>query len=229
MSIEADVQSLQPGQLWEGFEVDATSIGVGTLRFHGYQHLGNIIWQGQTFAPWPIEAQGFARTSDRPPTPTLTVGNKDGTISALCVFYDDMVGAKLTRHRTLTKYLDAVNFPGGVNPTADPGEYMPPEIWYIERKSGEEDDKVMFELVGADFGGLQVPARQIICNQCPWKYRSGVGCSYAGPAVADVYDNPTSSMAVDDCSRTLIGCKLRFGEDGELDHGGFPAAGLMRT
>lgn len=228
MSLISDITTLEPGQVWEGFEVDATALGVGMLRFHGYQRLGSIIWQGFEFAPWPIEAQGFARTSDRPPSPTLAVGNKEGTISALCLFYDDMVGAKLTRHRTLTKFLDAANFPGGINPTADPGEFMSPEIWYIERKSAEEDDKVMFELVGADLGGLMLPARQIICNQCPWNYRSAE-CGYTGGPVADIYDVATSDPAVDNCSKSITGCKFRFGTNGQLRHGGFPAAGLMRT
>lgn len=227
MSVITDIVSLEPGQLWEGYEVDASALGVGTLRFHGYQRLGPIFWQGQEFAPWPVEGRGFARTSDRPPTPTLSVGDKEGAISVLCMFYDDMVGAKLTRHRTLARYLDAANFPGG-NPTADPNEYMSPEVWYIERKSGEEEDKVMFELVGADLGGLKLPARQIICNHCPWRYR-GPECGYTGPPVATVYDIPTSNPALDNCSRSITGCKLRFGEDGQLPHGGFPAAGLMRT
>jgi lambda family phage minor tail protein L len=47
------------------------------------------------------------------------VGNVDGSITALCLSYQDLVGAVLTRHRTLGKYLDAANF-GGTNATADP-------------------------------------------------------------------------------------------------------------
>lgn len=110
--ITADIQGLTPGAEISLFEVDGNDVGAGTLRFHGYARVGSIWWQGQEFFPWPIEAQGFARTSDRPPTPTLKVGNIDGTISALCMATQDMVGAKVIRHRTLVKYLDAENFFG---------------------------------------------------------------------------------------------------------------------
>lgn len=225
--ITADVQGLTPGAEISLFEVDAVALGVGTLRFHGYLKAGSIWWQGQEFAPWPIEAEGFARTSDRPPTPTLKVGNIDGTISALTMSYADMVGAKVTRHRTLVKYLDAVNFPGGVNPDADPGEQFPPEIWFIERKAGEESDQIMFELVGYDLNGVKLPRRQVIPNYCPWGYRS-VECGYTGPPVAKADDTPTADPALDRCSKRTTGCKIRFGQDGELPFGGFPAAGLMR-
>lgn len=226
--ITEEVQKLCPSGDIHLFEVDAVALGVGTIRFHGYAKAGDIVWQGFPFSPWPIEADGFARTSDRPPSPTLTVGNLDGSISALCAFHEDMVGAKVTRHRTLIKYLDAVNFPGGVNPDADPDEHFVPEIWYIERKIGEEDDKVAFELAGYDINGMKLPARVIIPNQCPWGYRSGE-CGYTGPPVATIDDTPTSNPDLDRCSKKISGCKKRFGEKGVLNHGGFPAAGLMRS
>jgi lambda family phage minor tail protein L len=53
--------------------------------------------------------------------PSLMVGNVTGFISALCLGFEDPVGAKLTRRRTLRRYLDAVNFPGG-DAEADPDE-----------------------------------------------------------------------------------------------------------
>lgn len=226
--ITADVQGLTPGSDISLFELDAIAIGVGVLRFHGYTKVGSIFWQGYEYSPWPIKAEGFARTSDRPPTPILTVGNMDGTISALCEFHEDMVGAKVIRHRTLVKYLDAANFPGGVNPDADPDEHFPPEIWFIERKSGEEGDQVAFELTGYDLNGVKLPKRQIIPNHCPWAYRSAE-CGYTGGPVATINDVPTSDPALDRCSKKVRGCKFRFGEEGELPFGGFPAAGLMRT
>lgn len=112
MSITSDIQQLEPGALIELFEVDCTAIGGDMLRFHGHLQSTSIWWQGNEYKPWPIQATGFEHTSDaQQPSPTLSVGNVNGTISALCVYLADMVGAKVRRHRTLTKYLDAVNFP----------------------------------------------------------------------------------------------------------------------
>lgn len=230
MTIRTDVQTLEPGNLIEVFDFDLTPINAGAsiLRFHPYPQETNIVWKAISYGPWPISAEGFERTGDKPPNPVISVGNLDGSITALCLQFDDMVGAILTRRRTFAQYLDAVNFPGGVNPTADPTQEMPNEIWYVERKASEEPQQVKFELSSAmDFNGVKLPRRQIIANQCPWKYRSAE-CGYTGGAVADVNDVPTAILAQDVCGKRVSSCKLRFGAKNPLNHGGFPAAGLMR-
>ncbi|EJD4419167.1 phage minor tail protein L [Shigella boydii] len=45
-------------------------------------------------------------------------------------------------------------------------------------------------------------------NTCTWTYR-GDECGYHGPAVADEYDQPTSDITKDKCSKCLSGCKFR--------------------
>lgn len=163
--ITADIQGLEPGEKVQLFELDASGIGGDYFRFHGYQ-TGEIWWQGKEYSAWPIQAEGFARTGEaQQPAPVLTLGNVDGSISALCVYFDDLVGAKLFRHTTLGKYLDAKNFPDG-NPTADPNEAFPSELWYIEQKKAESNDVIQFELSSAlDFNGRQT-ASQANCRQC---------------------------------------------------------------
>jgi lambda family phage minor tail protein L len=228
MTIANDVQKLEPGSIVELFTLDATSIGGGTVRFQGF-HDGNIVWQGNTYAPWPIRAEGFSVTGDQQPTPKLMLGNVSGGITAMCLEYEDMVGAKMIRQRTFSHYLDAVNFPGGINPTADPLQEFPPEIWFVERKASESWEAVEFELSSAlNFAGVKLPRRQIIANQCPFVYR-GAYCNYVGPPVATELDVPTSNPLLDKCSHLLRGCKLRQWPDGVLNFGGFPAAGLVRT
>lgn len=112
MTITADIQSLEPGHRIQLFEVDCSEIGGDVLRFHGHSQSESIAWQGLEYKPWPIQGAGFERTSDaRQPSPTLTVGDINGTITALCIALDDLVGAKVFRRRTLAKYLDAINFP----------------------------------------------------------------------------------------------------------------------
>jgi lambda family phage minor tail protein L len=203
------------------FEVDCTLIGGDMLRFHGHLQSASIWWQGNEYKPWPIQASGFKHTSEsQQPTPTLEVGDINGTISALCVFLADMVGAKVRRRRTLAKYLDAVNFPGG-NPTADPTAELAPELWRIEQKTGEQPGvKVEFELSSAlDFGGQQLPARQIV-SICQFMYRDA-NCGYTGSAYFDASDQPVSDPALDRCSKKTSGCECRFGVNQPLSFGGF--------
>lgn len=221
MTITADIQQLEPGHRLEFFEVDCTDIGGDALRFHGHLQSTSIVWQGMEYKPWPIQAAGFERTSDaRQPAPKLTVGDISGTITALCVALDDLVGAKVFRRRTLAKYLDAVNFPNG-NPTADPNEQWPPEQWRIEQKSDEQPGvQVEFTLSSPlDFGGQQVPARQIV-GTCQWRYR-GPECGYVGMVYFDKHDKPVTDPALDRCSQKISGCECRNGVNNPLPHGGF--------
>jgi lambda family phage minor tail protein L len=214
----------------ELFQLDARSItGGGTgdiLSFHGYAQLGSIFWQGVEYKPWPIMAEGFQLTPDKPPMPMLTVGNVDGSITALCLVYQDLVGSLLIRHRTFGKYLDG-------QPEADPSQEFPPDKWFIERKATETDEVVQFELSSAlDFGQQQLPGRSIVANSCTWLQRGGYRgpyCGYTGPAVAKADDTPTSDPAKDVCGGRLSSCRLRFGANNPLPYGGYPAAGLLRT
>jgi len=239
--ITADIQGLSPGEMVQLFELDATQIGGDVLRFHGYPQAGPIFWQGKEYSPWAINASGFARTgTGQQPAPTLSVGNigQDeagnqipGVISALCIALDDLVGARITRHRTLGKYLDAANFPGG-NPSADPNEELPPEIWLVEAKTKEDKETVEFELSSAlDFDGVQLPRRQIQASSCGWLsiggYR-GPFCNYTGPAMFDRDGKPVTDPVLDRCGGHVSDCEKRFGKYQILNFGGFPAADMFR-
>ena len=232
MSIQADIQKLEPGKLVELFDLDATAIGGDILRFHGHAQVGPIWWKGNEYSPWPIQVEGFARTGEgQQPTPTLRVGNVDGSISALCLFLADLVGSRLTRRQTLGKFLDAVNFPAG-NPEADADEELPPELWIVERKTEETAVAVAFELSSAlDFGDAQIPARQIVANVCMWLTKGGYRgpyCGYTGAAYFDRDDKPVADPSLDKCAGRLASCKARFGANNPLSYGSFPAADLVR-
>lgn len=230
MTITSDVQQLEPGNLVELFELDCTSIGGDVLRFHGHMQSGSIWWQGNEYSPWPITASGFERTGDaQQPAPTVTVGNVNGVIGAMCLALGDLVGASVRRHRTFGKYLDAKNFPDG-NPTADPNEEFPQELWFVEQKSGDVFPQIEFTLASAlDLNGVQLPARSIVANVCMWLtiggYR-GPYCGYTGAACFDASDNPVDDPSQDKCGGRLNSCKVRFGTTNPLSHGSFPAADL---
>jgi lambda family phage minor tail protein L len=229
MSLSADIQKLEPGAIVELFELDLTQFGVGILRFHAGTNglIQSVVWQGNSYTPFPIQATGFEiNAQGQAPRPRLAVSNVAGAITALVLQFDDIVGAKLTRRRTLVKYLDAVNFPAG-NPSADPDAEFALDIFYVDRKGSESNDFVEFELAPAfDLTNVMIPKRQIIQNMCAWKYK-GAECGYTGTNYFDINDNPTT-QGLDRCGKRLTSCKIRFGEFNELPFGGFPSAGLLR-
>lgn len=231
MSINSDIQKLAAGALVELFVLDYSSLGGSTIYFHAGTNelVTSVVWQGVTYTAREVEASGFEESGrGTMPQPKMRAANLDGAIGALCNAYADLVGAKLTRKRTFVKYLDAVNFTGGVNPTADPTVQFADEIWYVNRKAEENFIFVDFELASAsDVSGKQVPGRQCTANICAWTYRS-TECSYAGGAVADANDVATSVLGSDSCGKRLASCKLRFGAFAQLPYGGFPATGLVR-
>lgn len=231
VSITEEIQKLAPSAIIELFEVDTTSLGGDVYYFHaGTNELTQgITWNGILYTRFPIEAEGFSYSvNGQLPRPTLRVSNLFGSITALVLLNNDLLGAKITRRRTLLKFLDAVNFSGGVNPSADPTAEFEPDIYYIDRKATENKDVIEFELAASiDLEGVKVPFRQIIQNVCPWKYR-GAECSYTGLNYFDKDDNTVATAAEDVCSKKLSGCKKRFGEFEPLPYGGFPSASLIK-
>jgi lambda family phage minor tail protein L len=226
--ILADIQKLDPGVLLELIEVDATALGGSIIYFHAGMNVlrAPVVWQGKTYSPWPVDASGFEWSGrGQLPTPHLKVANIAGTATALALAYDDLVGAKVTRRRTMARYLDAVNFPGGVNANADPTAGFVDDIFYVERKVSESRLIVEWELRSAiDVEGIKLPRRQVIAGMCLWVYRSAE-CGYAGGPVATINDAATSDPAQDRCGKRLASCKFRFGAYGPLPFGGFPGVG----
>ena len=249
--INSDYQKLEPGNAIRLFEVDGTAFGVSDiLRFHAHSiphteaeilaaggdesklPAKSIWWQGEEFKAWPCQIEGIeASTSGSAAQPKLSVANLDGSITALCLHYDDLLQAKVTIHDTLAQYLDAKNFQGG-NRSADPTQEKL-QVYYIDSKSAETNQVIEFTLSSPmDLQGLMIPTRQLhsLCSWCiRGKYRTGDGCDYAGTRYFDEKNNPVSDPSLDKCSGTLRGCKLRFGEHEELPFGGFPGTSLIRS
>ena len=230
-SIAIELQKLAPSARIELFEIDAAIVGGGLYRFHAGKNnlIGDIVWQGNSYSAFPIEVEGFEwNGKGQLPRPTLRVSNVMGTITALVLAYDDLAGVKVTRIRTLAKYLDAVNFAAG-NASADPTAEYPRDVYFIDRKTSETRDSIEFELAASiDLAGVMLPRRAIIQNYCPWRYR-GTECGYTGTAYFDTNDASVGSLALDVCGKRLSSCKARFGTYAELPYGGFPASGLIKA
>lgn len=231
VSIQSEIQKVDPSAVIELFEIDGTSLGASLYRFHtGTNSLGaDIVWQGNTYVRFPIEITGFEISGQgQLPRPKMRISNYLSAITTLLLQFEDMVGSKVSRKRTLAKFLDAVNFTGSVNPTADSTAAFPDDVYFIDRKVTENRDVVEFELVSSlDLAGVSLPRRQIIQNICAWKYRGGE-CGYTDTRYFKADDSSTTDSTQDVCGKRLSSCKLRFGTGGILPFGGFPGAGLVR-
>ena len=233
-AVGEELNKLAPSSVIELFELDGTASSIGddqVRRFHAGVNQdidGNIVWNGNTYERYPIEATGFKYDGQgQLPRPQITVSNILSLVTTLILDYNDLVGATVTRIRTLKKYLDATNFTSGTNADADPFAEFAREVYIIDRKVVENRELVTFELAATfDVAGVQLPRRQIIQNICPWTYR-GEGCGYTGTDYYDIDDNEVATEALDVCGHRLSSCKLRFGEFSELPYGGFPSAGLI--
>jgi lambda family phage minor tail protein L len=233
-AVGEELNKLAPSAVIELFELDGTASSIGVdqvYRFHAgvnEQISGNIVWNGQTYQRYPIEATGFTyQGGGQLPRPTISISNVLSLATTLVLEYNDLVGATVTRIRTLKKYIDAVNFTSETNATADPFAEFPREIYIVDRKVSENRAVVSFELAATfDVAGVKLPRRQIIQNICPWTYK-GEGCGYTGTDYYDINDNEVDNVANDVCGHRLSSCKLRFGENAEIPYGGFPSAGLI--
>jgi lambda family phage minor tail protein L len=214
------LQEIAPGAIIELFELElnAAQHGVNeTYRFHAGVNADNnqsIVWAGEEYLRFPIEAEGFEYSGQgQLPRPKLRVSNIFGTITALLLTLPSGIeGAKVTRIRTLARYIDGVNFPGGTNPygTPDPTAEFPREVFYIDRKAVETRDVIEFELAAVfDLIGVRAPKRQCVSNICQWEYR-GPECGYTGNAYFNTNDQPVPTLAADACGKQLSSCELRF-------------------
>ena len=156
------------------FELNTAQHGTTTVyRFTNTKNeIGNdIVWQGNTYTAIPLKAEGYEMSGQGTlPRPTISVANLLGTFTTIIALLPDgLEGCKVTRTRTLAKYLDAVNFTGGSNSDADPTSYFQPrDIYFIDRKAIENRDVVSYEMCSAfDLAGVRLPKRQILPDEFP--------------------------------------------------------------
>ena len=181
-AIVSNLQNTNPSAIIELFTLalDNSLHGATTVyRFHTGSSLkdnGELVWAGNSYQRFPIKAEGFAFRQGQLPRPTLTVSNALGTITAILAAVNsttagnDLTGATVTRIRTLARFLDAVNFPGDINPygTPDNTAEFPQEIYKIDRKSAENREIVQFELAAVfDLAGIRAPQRQCTRAEFP--------------------------------------------------------------
>ena len=196
------------------------------------------VWGGNTYTPIPIRAEGFEKTGQgKFPRPKLSFSNITGAGSQVMQQYGDIRGAQVTRTRMYADNLD-----NGLDPDAL-ASYAP-DVFRILRRSQQNRLGIEFELGSVlDQQGARLPARQVLRDVCPWRYRAwnantaqfdyatgDDGCPYTGSAYFDINGNTTADPAEDKCSQKLgTGCRARFGTSAELPFGGFPMVGRWKA
>ena len=154
-----EVQKINPSAIIELFTLQLSNSlhGATTIyRFHAGSNLnanGEIVWAGNSYQRFPIEATGFAYQRGQIPRPKLVVSNALGTISAILLLVNettagnDLTGATFTRIRTMARFLDAANVSGGTNPlgTPDPTAESKRQFYTVDRKATETREVVEFE------------------------------------------------------------------------------------
>jgi len=203
----SELQKINPSNIVELFQLqlDTTIHGANTTYyFHNgvsENNNGNLIFDSVEYTRMPIKANGFDFNGKQLPRPRITISNILGTFTTiLATLPQGLEGAKVTRIRTLERYIDHINFDIGDillendsailqeddslisqessdNPhgTPDPTATFPNEVYYIDRKVTENRDIIEFELAASfDLNGVRLPKRQVLPADFP-----GVGTFFS--------------------------------------------------
>tara|TARA_Y100000816_G_scaffold241566_1_gene188402 strand:+ start:5968 stop:6636 length:669 start_codon:yes stop_codon:yes gene_type:complete len=140
------------------------------------------------YSALPVKAEGFKFGRGQLPRPTLTFSNALSTFSNILaavntvsvditgsiigsgLINNDLTGAKVTRKRTLEKFLPTSNYTTVPSYNAFDSTYpeFPQEVYFIDRKSQENREVVQFELAANfDLAGVKAPRRLVTRDQFP--------------------------------------------------------------
>lgn len=241
MTIQNEIQKLNPDARITLYELDTTNIGGSTVfRFtHTSDSSGHVTFGGHNYTAIDMVVSGFSWDGQGAfPKPKLQLANVNGLLSSALIELGDLRGANFTRIRTFRQFLD-----DGSNPNT--GEIMPVDYYQVEQKTQHNKRFIEWTLSSIlDQTGRKLPGRMVLRDICPFTYRvydaasdtfktSRITCPWGTvdlPATTyfDENDNATTK-ANDQCSKRLSGCKKRYGAHGILPFGGFPGVQRKRS
>jgi len=227
--IAQDVQKAAVGQMVFLYEIDLSNVQAGTVLYFTEgtkEDYTTVEFNSRTYVPIQLEAEGFDIIGEgQLQRPRIRVSNALLTFVPFVVTWNDMLGAKFTRRRTLRKYLDDGS---EANPVAE----FPREIFKIQQKTEQNKYLIEFELASfMDYEGLMVPRRQIIRDFCTYQYRrwdttapahflyadATIQCPYGldtfGKYSYTTLGKYNSSKNEDRCGKRFSDCVLRFAGD----------------
>lgn len=184
-----------------------------------------VVFNGNTYTPFPIDAQGFQMSSGKAPRPTVGLSNLQALLVGGINQYRGLQNCPFIRIRVRRSELDDQN----PNITTDFVNY---DKYYINQMTRQTAVYVEFELITAlELANRQQFPRNQMVNYCNLIYRkwnattssfdiSSVNpCPYAGTQYFDEF-NQVVRQSLDRCSKTVTGCELRFRT--ALPFNGFP-------
>jgi len=225
-NIASDTQKLAVGDIVTLYELDLTDVGSSQILYFTESiddDLTPVIFDTVTYYPIHLDSDGWEVTGQETlPRPKLRVSNVLITFVSHINTFNDMIGAKLTRRRTLKKYLDG-------EPEADAEAQFAPDIFRVRQKTQQTKVAVEFELAPyMDFEDTSIPKRQILRDFCTWIYRqydSGTGtfnefdildynhvitCPYTGDYYYNRIGERVTNPRDDKCGKRITDCEMRF-------------------
>lgn len=223
--LPASVASLSPDSLIELYEISNFNLQnpYDTLYFCNYQ---GVSFEGQSYLAIGCEGEGFDLIGRGAlPQPTLVISNvgrivSDWLYKAKTYEGYRLEGSTVRRRVTQAQFLD-----GGSNSDAAIKEL--PFMEFVIEQLEEETYRAIKLKLGTPFDveGVTLPARPAL-RSCTAIYRNIVtGCPYIGAAMFDINNQPTLDPTKDVCSKSLSGCKARFGEFGIIPINAFLGLG----
>jgi len=236
MTISSEVQKLETDNIVSLYMLDTTPIG-GTeiFRFTKKMREDSVIsFGGNEYNAIDLNVSGFIWDGrGNMPTPTMQISNVANLLTAVVIELKDLIGSTLTRIRTFEKHLD-----DGSDP--DDSATFPLDVYTVEQKTKHNKVFIEWQLSSIlDQSARMLPGRIILRDVCTHTYRvwnattgvfdySNASCPYSGANSFDQTDAYTSADK-DNCSRRLSGCRLRFGQYGQLPTRAFPGVGKTRV
>ena len=181
--IAKDTESLEiseEGAVVSLFEILITGT-INILCFHPENTSEKIIFNGKTYEAFPIGLEGLEISSEGSQNrPTLIIPNVESLLNSNSTFrtalgnekftLDDLIGARITRRKTLFKYVRKDSEYDEQNP---PAAYeLPKAVYIVDRISAKSDIAVELELASPfDLSGTRIPSRNVVGKYCPWLYK----------------------------------------------------------
>lgn len=171
--------------------------GFDNFYFCGFE---NITYLGRQYSYIPfVDITGLSTSSTGVNAePNLIIGD-NGLLSIWIRQFNDLKGFEIGVRRMKRTKLTSNN----------PLYTIPENIYIIAQKTSEiPRESFSFKLKQRASFKSQIPAR-LLCKTCTWKQYRGAGCEYAGSAMFDVNNVPTSDARQDVCNLSFEACELR--------------------
>ena len=188
--ISNDLVDLEPTAILEFYKLyyDTVNEPDSFFPFHPCSNglNGKIVLNSIPYLPIAVEVEDFeSNIFNRINRPKIRISNDGLTISQVLRRKNDFKHARIERIKIFLKYIDDVNFDGGVNPygVSDPTAEISKDSYIISQKTQENWSLVEFELTAPfDLENFTIPGRLVLSRYCYWQYR-GLGCNYFGRPV----------------------------------------------